>query len=180
MAYRVIDVKDQTKDPESDTLATLIRTAGGLGQEAIGLLKTFLELPLSNPTMAAVIGIVTNDILSHQVDWLHWTHKEYYCTNCNVFVSIYDWLTGSHDMKNLVYQTVPGVLTGAANLQIAAIILSSYAVSEVGSVLSDITQITKITGNSNPPASITAPSLKFLSKGSQKATAGLQDIEGNA
>lgn len=175
---RVIEmVPKGAKTDDSSTADTAIKALAGLGGEAMGLVKQLLELPLSNPTMAAVIGIVLNDILGHKVNWVTWTHQEYYCTNCNVWVSLFDWITGVHLIENIEVKTVDGIITASANLQLAGVILGSFGIAAAGQIIADISQITKIVGGAPTDAMVT-PSMKFLSKGGAKsALATLTDIE---
>lgn len=178
MAQIILPGKAVEREVNTTTVDTLIKSVAGLGEGAMGLLKQFLELPLSSPTMALVLGIIINDILAHQVDWIHWTHKEAYCTNCNVWVSIYDWLTGAHDQSNIAFRDVPGVISTAANIQLATVILGSFGVSAAGSIISDITQISHVLGAGSPTDSMITPTLKVLFKGGGKsAIASLADLE---
>lgn len=153
-------VQDQ-KESGFEVLDTLVEKLGDLGQSAFEVLRAYMNLPLSAPTMAAVIGIISNDLLAHKFNVIQWTHEEEYCTTCNAWVSLYDWLIGVHQEQNLVTKIVPGLITRAANLQIAGVILGSFGVSAAGAIISDITQISKIVGASNP-APLTTPSVTTL------------------
>lgn len=154
---------------------SLIEQLGRIGSGALDIAKQFFQLPLANPTMAAVLGILVNDILSHRVNWVQWTHEEQYCQDCNTFVSIYEWVTGSHVNHQYVTMTLPGIITGAANLQIAGIILTSFGVAEAGQILQDITNITKISG-STPVPSVTAPTVTTLVNAGTPITIGKEKV----
>ncbi len=154
---------------ESDAASvidTLIETLGKLGSGGLEIVKQFFQLPLSAPTMAAVLGILVNDIMAHKVNFISWTHEEQQCLDCGgVLISIYDWITGAHSTHNYQTVTLPGLITGAANLQIAAVILAGFGISAAGEILGDITKITNVTGSQQAQPSITQPSVTTLVTG---------------
>lgn len=129
-----------------------------------------IDLAKTNPLWGGVLGIAVVDIMGHHVDWVHWTHEETYVqatdqagNPINLLVQIYDLAKGTYVGEKFVTQTLPGVLTGSAVTQISAIILTAFGIAEAGAILSDITEIGHISGNTNQnTAALVTPSVTTL------------------
>jgi hypothetical protein len=171
----------EPKETGINVLETLVEKLGDIGVSVFEVVKTYMQLPLSAPTMAAVIAIITNDVLAHKVDFVRWQHQETICLNCTstqsgipldqlpinflpgaaVIVSLYDAATAGHAGEQLSVQWFPGIISSEANLQIAGVILGSFGISAAGAIISDISQIDKLVGSNNP-APLTTPSVTTL------------------
>lgn len=172
MSQKVIEYTDSKG---SNPIDTLLKTLGGISESALSIVKQLVELPLAAPTMAAVVGIVLNDVLGHKINLISWTHEEQYCVSENQWISIFDFVTGAHADCQTETRTVPGLITGIANLQIAGIILSAFGISAAGEIIGDITKITNLVGSQNT-APLVTPTLKVLFKGGSPV-ASLADLE---
>lgn len=194
----------------SEAFSSIMQTLEGIGESAIGVLKQFLQLPLSSPVMAGVTAILINDLFAHTVDFRNWRHQELVCLDCaNLTVnsdgSVTDTLgnvlgvlqqgfltfqfgllgyiisnsmyaahhanSGSPGaygspnptgMHQAAYVWVPGIITNAANLQIAAIVLTGFGTSEVGTLLDSLGSFTALVKGNTPSASVTTSSLQTL------------------
>lgn len=205
MSSRVTTIyKEKEADSSGDlgqSVSSFFGALEGIGESMIGLLKQFLQLPLSSPIMSAVIGILINDMLAHKIDWRNWQHQEDICLDCAglivnavgsvtnaagslvgnlvngflLFTNLYQVFgfiqsnssaAANHSGQNaghahaLVW--LPGVITNSANLQIAGIILTGFGTSEVGSILTDISQFTGLVKGAAPSSSVTTPSVTTL------------------
>lgn len=69
---------------------------------------------------------------------------------------------GPTQAHNYALVWVPGLITNAANLQIAAIILTGFGTSEVGNILTSLASFTALVKGNTPSSSVTTPSVTTL------------------
>jgi len=152
----------------------IVRQLGNLGstiaQGMFDFLHRFIDLAKTNPFWGAALGVLVVDLMTHKVNWVAWTHEEQQWQQIdpsgNVlaagFMQAYDWLTGSKAGMQLVNVTVPGVISSTCAITITGLVLTGWGIGEAGAILGDVTQFTKIAGNSNPTASLMTPTLTTL------------------
>lgn len=223
-------IYETRKNGESDTVDSAAKLLGSLSEDVVNVLRILgvtieqlINLARYNPQFGAVIGILTTNILSHKIDWLHWQHQELICLDCNgitvsnngtaavqnggiigtILNGFLTFTTGGQVAQGIVslsqffashqapgpaggpgqgtsgshataYVWVPGIIDQTANLIITGIITASFGLSAggfiVGTILQDITNITKISGNTPPPQSLITPTPPNVEAGSQIKT----------
>ncbi len=130
-------------------------------------LHKFIDLARVNPFWGAGLGVIVVDLMTHKVDWVHWTHEEQqWVDNSDPANPVYGELlqvihlfTPSHAGQTLQTVTLPGVLSGSASLTITGLVLSGWGIAEAGNIIGDITKFTNVGGSSQPAASLMQPSL---------------------
>lgn len=126
------------------------------------VIHKLIDLAKTNPLWGAVLGIIVVDLMSRKADLLHWTHQETFCNDCNIYVDIYAWFTGTHVSHTFTTVTKDGILSSTANIEIRALIISGFGVAAAGSIIADITKITDVVGSSQAAESIIKPSVTTL------------------
>lgn len=78
--------------------------------------------------------------------------------------------TGSGGNHTTAYVWVPGIIDQSANLIITGIIVASFGISAAGAIITDITSIKNIFGNTPDPTSLIKPTPPNVEAGSQVKT----------
>jgi len=138
-----------------DVLVEFEKLMGSLGGGLIEMVHKLIDLAKTNPLWGGILGIIVIDILGH-----YGSHNEVINTDTNSVVNFWDWVTG-RGPANFKIAKFPGVITQTAVNQIALIILTSYGITEAGSIIADLTKISNFAG-SQPTVNLVLPSVTTL------------------
>lgn len=164
------------------TSVETIKEIGTVIQEIVkqtgGAVWKLVDLAKTNPLMGAVVGLVLDDMLAH-----YGSHTETICIDCTAanqganpedyakeiltgialgplaIITPYLSAAGGSDHAGHTYKQVkvPGIISGATNSQIGALILGAFTIDAAGSIITDITNISNVGGAKGDPASLVKP-----------------------